>query len=135
MRKSITQQQSYGCGVACFAFAGNISYKQAEVWLGKKQSSSNRFYVKAFRKALNNYGLNYSSRYIKLHAPHRTYQEGTIVLIRRSKYYPVGHYVIRHQKKWMDPWINFRASNDIRDAKSGFRKRLPGPVLYVLFPV
>ncbi len=134
MRKSITQQQDFGCGIACFAFAANISYKQAETWLGKEQANSKRFYIKDFRNALKDYGLSYSSRHIKPRTRHHTHQEGSIVLIRRSKHYLAGHYLIRYQKKWMDPWINLPLDKNIDNAKSGFRKRLPGSAMYVLYP-
>ena len=75
MIKSITQEFDYGCGIACFAFALDISYKEATIILGPKQSLSNRFWVKDLRTALNNSGLKlilldistigYESQFIK----------------------------------------------------------------------
>lgn len=134
MRKSITQQQDFGCGVACFAFAVNLSYKQTAILLGKKQANSNRFYIKDFREALTEYGLKYSSKHIKSHNRNPIYKDGAIVLVRRSKIYPAGHYLIRHHNQWMDPWINLSKDKNINNAKSGFRKRLPGSAMYVLYP-
>lgn len=134
MRESITQQQDFGCGVACFAFATHLSYEQAVIWLGIKQANSNRFYVKDFREALVRYGLKFSSKHIKPHNRHLAYKDGAIVLIRRSKFYPAGHYLVRHNNQWMDPWINLRNDKSIAKAKSGFRKRLPGSAMYVLYP-
>lgn len=43
MRKSITQEFDYGCGIACFAFATNKTYKEAERFLGSKQAMSEIF--------------------------------------------------------------------------------------------
>lgn len=134
MRKSITQEFEYGCGIACFAFLLNTSYKRAEDLLGPKQAKSNRFWVKDLARALNNNGLRYQSRYINKKLRGHIYKEGTIVLIRRSKKYPAGHYLVRHGNHWMDPWINLPQSNDISRAKSGFRKRLPGSAMYALLP-
>jgi hypothetical protein len=134
MRESITQEFDYGCGIACYAFALKISYKEAVVSLGSKQSSSTRFWIKDFKKALNTAGKNYKANYIKPHLRAKIYKEGTIVLIRRSKHYPAGHYLIRHNDKWMDPWINLPYNKNIAEAKSGFRKRLPGSPMYALFP-
>lgn len=135
MRKSITQEFDYGCGIACFAFALNISYKQAENILGKKQSKSERFYVKDFTEALKKEGKAYQSKYVKSHIRRLIYKEGAIVLIRRSKTYKAGHYLIRHDSHWMDPWINLALNSDINQAKSGYRKRLPGSPMYVLLPL
>ncbi|MDQ3158593.1 MAG: hypothetical protein M3P98_00460 [bacterium] len=134
MRKSITQKNDFGCGIACFAFAANVSYEQAEAWLGQEQANSNRFYVKDFRKALIKHGLNYSSKHMKPQNRQLLKKDGAIVLIRRSKNYPSGHYLIRYENTWMDPWINLRIDNNIANAESGFRKQLPGSAMYVLYP-
>lgn len=135
MRKSLTQESDYGCGAACFAFALGISYKQATVLLGEAQSSSNRFWIKDLAKALNDNGLQYDRYYVKEHIKPRLDEEGAIVLIRRSKIYPTGHYLIRHQGAWMDPWINLSENRNVKNAISGFRNRLPGEAMYVLLPV
>jgi len=135
MRESITQEFDYGCGIACYASALNISYEQASQRLGLKQSCSTKFWVKDLTEALNKAGLNYSSKHIKSGSKAPKYADGTIVLIRRSKNYPAGHYLIKHNNTWMDPWINLPFNKDINQAKSGFRKRLPGKVMYSIFPI
>lgn len=135
MRKSITQEYDYGCGIACFAFALKITYKEAVNLLGKEQSNSNRFYVKDLTDALNRNGLSYFSRYVKPHIRNNIYKDGSIVLIKRSKHYPTGHYLIRYNNLWMDPWINLPFEKNIKKAESGFRKRLPGTPIYVLIPL
>ncbi len=134
MRKSITQEFDYGCGIACYAFALDISYKQAIELLGPEQALSNRFWVKDLNKALNEAGLRYNSMHINDKLRKSIYKNGTIVLIRRSKKYIAGHYLIRHKGLWMDPWINLPSDNNILNAESGFRKRLPGSPMYALFP-
>lgn len=134
MRRSITQEFEFGCGIACFAFAHNISYEQAALKLGRKQANSSRFWVKDFVTTLNRSGLDYRAIYVKQRLRRRIYAEGTIVLIRRSKNYPNGHYLIRHNDLWMDPWINMRANSSIENASSGFRRRLPGTPMYALLP-
>ncbi len=131
MRKSITQEQGYGCGISCFAFACDISYQEAAKFLGKPQAKSNRFIVKDFVRELNRYGKSYKGLHIKLDQK-IDYKEGMIILIRRSKRYPVGHYLIRHNNYWMDPWINMHQDKNFAHARSGFRKRLPGKPMYAL---
>lgn len=135
MRNSITQEFDYGCGIACFAFAMQITYKQAAKYLGNEQANSARFWIKDFTATLNGAGKKYQSKYVKPHLRREIYNEGAIVLIRRAKHYPSGHYLIRHNGQWMDPWINLPFDKDIRHAKSGFRKRLPGSPMYALMPL
>lgn len=67
MRKSITQEFDYGCGIACFAFALGVNYKEATLLLGEEQANSQRFWVKDLVIALNKFGLNYEAKYIKPH--------------------------------------------------------------------
>jgi hypothetical protein len=134
MRKSITQEFDYGCGIACFAFALHLTYKQAVAYLGPKQATNTRFWIRDFAVALSKHGKVYKARYVKPRLRRTIYQEGAIVLIRRSKHYPSGHYLIRHNNYWMDPWINLPYDKNINHAKSGFRRRLPGLPMYVLLP-
>lgn len=134
MRESITQEFDYGCGIACFAFALDITYQQAVQQLGEVQAGSTRFWIKDFTAALNNSDKHYIAKHIKPPMLRKIYTEGTIILIRRSKLYPTGHYLIRHNGHWMDPWINLPIDKDINNAKSGFRKRLPGKPMYALLP-
>lgn len=135
MKESITQEFDYGCGIACYAFALGITYKQAVSALGKEQANSTRFWVKDLTAALNKSGKNYESKHFKPYLHKRLCREGTIVLIRRSKTYPAGHYLIRYKKHWMDPWINLPDDRNIKNAQSGFRKRLPGSPMYAIFPL
>ena len=134
MRKIITQEFEYGCGIACYAFVLGITYDEAELRLGEKQAKSSRFWVNDLTKALNDAGLHYERNYVKPHIRPRIYKEGTIVLIGRSKKYPVGHYLVRYGGQWMDPWINLPQNPNIHQAKSGYRKRLPGTPKYAVIP-
>ncbi len=135
MRKSITQEFDYGCGVACYAFALGVTYKDAEKRLGEKQAHSERFWVNDLMKALNDAGLAYERKYVKPHVRPLIDQEGVIVLIGISKDHPVGHYLIRHNDMWMDPWINLSENKNIHEAKSGFREVLPGAPMYAILPI
>lgn len=60
--------------------------------------------------------------------------EGMIVLLRRSKQFPVGHYLAYYQGGWMDPYINLDDDHNFQNPKSGFREILPGRAMYVLMP-
>lgn len=133
MRKSVTQETPNGCGIACFAFVAGLTYKQAEKFLGEGQAKSNRFIVRHFVEELNRFGLSYSAHHVR---SSKTIEpaEGTIVLLRRSKQFPVGHYLAFHDGKWMDPRINLEDDRAFRSPTSGFRDILPGEVMYALSP-
>ena len=133
MKKSVTQEAPFGCGIASFAFIANITYKQAAEFLGPDQAKSNRFFVKHFRNELNRYGLSYISKHVK---PNQTVElkEGMIVLLRRSKQFPVGHYLVYYEGKWMDPYINLGEDRNFQNPMSGFRDILPGQIMYILMP-
>lgn len=135
MKESITQEFDYGCAIACISFRLGIMYKETAALVGAKQANSTRFYIKDLTHFLNSIGQSYRSIHVKPKNRRSIYEEGTIVLIRRSKLYPSGHYLIRHKGHWMDPWINMPYEKDISKAKSGFRKRLPGDPMYAILPV
>jgi len=132
MNKSVTQEHPYGCGIACFAFMCDLTYKQAAKFLGPKQANSNRLIIKHFVEELNRFGRNYTVKHIRRNE-RIEYKEGMIVLLRRSKQFPVGHYLARHNNRWMDPRINLIVDRQNMNPQSGFRKRLPGRPMYVLY--
>lgn len=135
MKKSITQEFDYGCGVACFAFAADLTYKQAIKVLDREQTVRFGWRPSDLTKVLNDYGLSYKNNYVRKTDTVDTYTDGTIVLLERSEIYNVGHYLIRHNGSWMDPWINMPLDNTLAHAKSGFRKRLPGKAMYAIVPL
>lgn len=131
--KSITQESPNGCGIACFAFVCGMTYKDAEEFLGTDQAKSNKFIVFHFRDELNRFGKSYTSNHIK---PGQSFEpvEGTIALLRRSKQFPVGHYLAYSNGKWMDPRINLEDDRMFKQPESGFRETLPGEAMYILNP-
>jgi len=135
MKKSITQEFDYGCGVACFAFVTNLTYKQAVKALGRQQTIKHGWRPSDLTNALNDSGQKYKNKYVKKSDASQTYPAGTIVLIERSEDYKVGHYLVRHNGKWMDPWINMTQDSILAHAKSGFREELPGRPMYALIPI
>ena len=68
-----------------------------------------------------------------------SFKENTIVFIKRSKKYPSGHFLVKTRHGWMDPWINFNTKDskidDVKKAKSGFRKNIPDRIIYVVYPL
>ncbi len=134
MKRSVTQRHNYGCGVSCLAFVVNTSYDDVISKLGQKKADREGYYCKELVSFLQKLGLPYTYRYLKPKLRRSIYQEGSIIYIKKSERYPAGHYLVRHRKFWMDSWINFPNNQEINEAESGFRRRLPGKPIYVIFP-
>jgi hypothetical protein len=47
----------------------------------------------------------------------------SITLIQKSEKYPVGHYLVRKNNKWIDSWLNYPSINNVH---AGERIELPG---------
>ncbi len=130
----VAQEHFSGCAVACVAELLGISYQQALLYFAKpKRAKFNGFYCREVVMALDRAGIGAKFSYLKPGLRRSIYRPGVIVVIAHSERYPIGHYLIRVEGIWMDPWINFP---DIKTgAQAGLRKRLPGRPIYAIFPV
>ena len=133
MKQPITQEHNYGCGVSCFAFVSDVTYKEAVELLGRELSVRNGWRPTDLVRELTKQGLTYRNKYVRKTNVFFD-KEGTIVLVEPSANYPVGHYLAYHEGKWMDPWINLPDDTCLEHAQSGFRDRLPGKAMYALIP-
>lgn len=133
MRESVTQLDELGCGLACVAFIGNLNYQSARSFLGHNEARVHGFYCRDIVRLLRVLGHGYAYKYVNKKTKPLIFMEGSIVYIRKSKEYPKGHYLTRTQGRWMDPWINFKQNQDIKLAYSGYRNRLPGQPIYVVY--
>ncbi len=129
--KPVRQEDILGCAVACVAFVLNINYGNAIKLFehGTRKARNKGFFCKDIILALKIASLRYEYKYIKSRLRRTIYNSYTIVYIKKSKKYPLGHYVVRFNNKWMDPWINFPDAN----IQAGFRKRLPGKPIYAIY--
>ena len=129
--KPIFQEDELGCGVACTAFILGISYQDALSLFedGKSKADNAGFYCKEICKILMKNYKFYEFKYIKPKNRYKMYKSNSIVFVKRSKKYKYGHFLARHDNTWMDPWINFPKY----PRKSGFRKRIPGKPIYIIF--
>lgn len=133
MKPTITQKDGMGCGAACVAFAANITYEEAVTELGKNKAQTVGFQLRELVDVLGRYGLNYHYNHVKATSGRGVYPDGTIVFIKRSKRYPYGHYLIRHNGLWADSWINLVLDKNLTNARSGYRKRLPSIVQWACY--
>lgn len=131
--KGVEQEDDFGCGVACVAAATDTSYQESLTLFqdGKRKARETGFYCREIVDALTHAGLDYEYKYIGNIQREEQFKPGNIVFIRRSNKYPAGHYLYRWNNEWMDPWVNF--PNE--DRKAGFRERLSGKPIYVIYPV
>ena len=129
----IKQENPLGCAVACVACIINSSYLNSLNFFknGKNKADNTGFLCKDIVAALSKAGLNYEYRYIKDRIRNKIYRHNTIVFLKRSKRYPLGHYLCRVHHKWMDPWINLPNEK----IKSGYRAKLPEKPIYAIFRV
>jgi ABC-type bacteriocin/lantibiotic exporter with double-glycine peptidase domain len=133
MKIPLAQKDNFGCGLACIAFLTNQTYEKVVNDLGRKKAKTKGFYCREITVYLKKLGYQTEFHYLNKKWRNKIYQDKTIVFIRRSKKYPYGHYLIRYQNYWMDSWINFQKNKDIKNAKAGFRKKLPGKPIYGIF--
>lgn len=133
MKKPVVQKDNLGCAAACIAFVVDKDYLAVFEGLGKKRAKMRGFYCRELVNYLNKIGYQAEFHYLNKKWRREIYQEKTIVFIKRSQRYPFGHYLVRYQNFWMDPWINFSKDQNIKQARAGFRKRLPGKPIYGIF--
>ena len=130
--KAVKQEDRLGCAVACAAFVLSIPYSESLKLFKDGQrrvKEEANFYCHEIVKILKGKGLNYS--WVKLNKENAEVinQDFSIVFIKTSSKYPFGHFLVRYQDKWMDPWIN------LPDGKinAGFRDKLPGDPTYAVY--
>ncbi len=130
--KSVTQEDAFGCGLACVAFILKKPYKiTKEKYFPAKNVEGFGLVCKEIVQGLRKAGKEYEYKYIK---KRMNFKVNTIVFIKRSQKYPAGHYLVKSRQGWMDSWINFSSKNqDVKKAKSGFRKKLPSKAIYAVF--
>jgi membrane-anchored glycerophosphoryl diester phosphodiesterase (GDPDase) len=132
--KLVKQENEFGCGVACVAALLGITYQQALKLFddGYLKAKTKGFLCKEICLVLNKLGENYKYKYVKSRLKRKIYQSATIVFIKKSKKYPANHYLLRTENRWLDPWMNLSKDKNIKNAKAGLRKRLPGRAIYYL---
>ncbi|MBS3170842.1 hypothetical protein J4223_03625 [Candidatus Woesearchaeota archaeon] len=127
--KVVAQEHTMGCGIACVASLCNLSYKNALDFFEKKYAWSRGYYCREIAFVLKKKDLDYSWKKINFKTK-SLIRIGSIVFIARSSKWPFGHYLLKTEKGWMNPWINFPS---ITPVKAGFQKKLPGKAQWVIY--
>lgn len=133
--KSVTQKHNFGCGAACVSFIVNKPYEDIAAQLGVRAAQNGGYGCQKLCRTLNQHikDGNYRFRKFKPEIEHLVWQQGTIVFTKRSESHPAGHYLARSGDTWMDPWINLSESEEVSNARSGFRAELPGDIAFIIF--
>ncbi len=131
--KLVTQEEPMGCGIACVACVLGKSYQETKKLFENSELSSSRgFYCIELVKALLKEKLTYTYKKFNRNNEAKLRENGVIVFIERSNAYPLGHYLTKTEKGWMNPWINFPC---IAPAKAGLQRKLPGTPQWVIYPL
>lgn len=128
--KLITQKAPMGCAIACSASLVDFSYEKMSRYFdnSKIKEQTSGFYNRDIIATLSKIGVRAKAYSIKRWG-NKKINIGTIIFVKRSKEYPVGHYLLKTERGWMNPWINFP---NITPAKAGFQKSLPGKINWVI---
>jgi predicted double-glycine peptidase len=136
MKKYIKQEDSMGCGVACVAYILGISYgKAVDLFTQKQKRGSRGFTSKDITEAIKMSGVTYKSVYVGREKEPKI-ENNSIVYVPKCEYFPYGHYLVKIQNGYMDPFINLHESNfDYTKARAGLRKTLPNKASMKIVPV
>jgi hypothetical protein len=131
--KPISQEHSMGCAVACVASLCAMKYQQALKLFKKKEHAWTRgFYCGEIVNALEANDLLYVYAKYESRKHARQIQEaGTIVFVAPCTKFPAGHFLLRTEDGWMNPWSNYPL---MKPVESAIENKLPGPVSYLVFP-
>lgn len=105
----VTQEDKWGCGVACIASLLGITYREARDAVeiakgGRVNARPAGLELHVIAEALRSHGVKVVADWYPSRIPN-----GTIVFVAGGKRYgEAGHYILKTPKGWMDPWYNLR---------------------------
>ena len=130
--KAIVQEHAMGCAVSCVAYLTKISYKKSlGLFPNPKLAAARGSYCSEITLALKKKKLIYKWIKISPKAKNLLKEKDIIVFIGKSEKYPLGHFLLKTNNGWMNPWVNFPC---IAPAKAGFEKTLPGKAQWIIYP-
>ena len=139
MSKNYTHQHDLnGCGIATIANLLSESYEKVLKDFESKFYKINKG-IKVFDMVsyLDSKGLKYKTKFfnpknLNLEDALKTASiPNSITLIHKNEKYLIGHYLLRTNDSWIDPWFNFPSIDNVHH---GARDQLPANPWYVLIP-
>ncbi|MEZ0393039.1 MAG: hypothetical protein ACAH59_12535 [Pseudobdellovibrionaceae bacterium] len=130
--KPVPQEHPLGCAVACVASLCGLSYQEAlKLFEIPELAWIRGFYCSEIVQALARAELSYTFAEFDLSKiSEMLRQPGTIVFVSPNSRYPSGHFLLRLENGWMNPWSNFPQMISVR---ADVEDALPGEVSYVVF--
>ena len=130
--RPVAQEHCAGCAVACVASVCGISYATAlKLFAHPDYAGYRGYYCPEVVAALQKTGRRYAFRKVTDKDRALLRKEGCIVFVLSSTRYPLGHFLLKTRKGWMNPWVNIPA---IGDVCAGICSRLPGKAQWVIYP-
>ena len=131
--KLVVQEEPMGCAIACVAAVLNITYTRAKKLFANPEYASTRgYYCKEIIFALSNAKKNYEFNKVTKKNKELLNKVSTIVFIKRSKKYPCGHFLVKCEEGWMNPWFNYPT---ITPAKASFQNKLVGDAEWIIYSI
>ena len=118
----VTQEDEWGCGVACVASLLGTSYRDAKELLRGEKGKSVNAGVPGLE--LHHIALALQRRRVQVVADWEelsNFPLGTIVCIGGKGAYAGDHYMLMTPNGWMDPWVNIGE----RPRRAGYRDTYP----------
>lgn len=128
----VTQKHGMGCAVACVASLINQDYDSALALFSNQENAwSKGYYCPDIVNALKKAGLNYNYKEIKNQQDPILEKQGIIVFTTPPNM-PEGHFFVKREDGWMNPWGNFPIINP---AKASLDKTLNADIEWVVYPL
>ncbi len=127
------QEDPMGCGIACVAFVLGISYMEAtKLFTLPEKRKTLGYRSSELREALKRGGYDSFSRYTG-RIENLEINKGDIVYVKKCKLFPFGHYLVKTDGGYMDPFVNMtEVSGDYTKAGAGIRTVLSEQITMVI---
>jgi Imm-5 like putative immunity protein len=129
----ITQEHPWGCGVACVAYVLGMPYPQALALFTRDEDVTPGYHCPDIVDALAKGGLEYEWYEFHSYMSEADLPDNSIVFVRRCPTWTGGHWLVKTEDGWMNPWINLPST--IQAATSGFITCLPDVITHVVVPI
>jgi hypothetical protein len=128
----VTQEHSMGCAVACVASICGLTYQSALQLFDQSHLAWTRgYYCPEIVHALKKANFNYAFKELDTEDfSNELVSSGAIVFVAPNFKYPSGHFLLKTEMGWMNPWSNFP---DMNPPKSKYEKNLPGVGSFIIF--
>ena len=105
------------------------------LFVEKHKKDTRGFTSKDITQALKRGGVTYRPRYVgRENSP--KIENNSIIYVPKCDYFLYGHYLVKIQNGYMDPFINVHDSDDdYTKARAGLRKILPSRISMKIIPV